>query len=152
MILEKNRKKMTLAPMLGKQDLTVTHNHRRFQILPRTCQFLEGHNSVMQPLFKSLKFTRQKKGNLEKTFGCFQKQFFFPPQIIIINRAFHYFHHPFWGTLVVGKKTSEFRNNIVDMVREVAESAAPIESDVEVVRGPRFLDFFQQTQDLHKQT
>ena len=104
MILEKNRKKMTLAPMLGKQDLTVTHNHRRFQILPGTCQFLEGHNSVMQPLFKSLKFTRQKKRNLEKTFGCFQKQFFFPPKSSFLIGLSIIFTIHFGGPLLLEKK------------------------------------------------
>ena len=26
----------------------------------------------------------------------------FSPQIIHFNRVFHYFHHPFWGTLIFG--------------------------------------------------
>ena len=25
-----------------------------------------------------------------------------PPQIIHFNRVFHYFHHPFWGTIIFG--------------------------------------------------
>ena len=26
----------------------------------------------------------------------------FPPQIIHFNRVFHHFHHPFWGTPILG--------------------------------------------------
>ena len=43
----------------------------------------------------------------------------FYPQIIHFNRAFHYFHHPFWGTLIFGnthivwKKTSPFNYGIL---------------------------------------
>ena len=31
----------------------------------------------------------------------------FSPQIIHFNRVFHYFHHPFWGTPVVGKSIGD---------------------------------------------
>ena len=33
-------------------------------------------------------------------FGCFLKEWY--PQIIHFNRVFHYFHHPFWGTTILG--------------------------------------------------
>ena len=32
--------------------------------------------------------------------GCFQKKWY--PQIINFNRAFHYFHHPFWVSPIFG--------------------------------------------------
>ena len=34
--------------------------------------------------------------------GVEPKIVFFSPQIIHFNRVFHYFHHPFWDTLIFG--------------------------------------------------
>ena len=36
------------------------------------------------------------------TYGCFLKWWVFPPNHPLKNRVFHYFHHPFWGTLIFG--------------------------------------------------
>ena len=33
-------------------------------------------------------------------YGCFWKSWY--PPIIHLNRVFHYFHHPFWGTPIFG--------------------------------------------------
>ncbi len=40
-------------------------------------------------------------GHGENTMWVFPK-IVFSPQIIHFNRGFHYFHHPFWGTIIFG--------------------------------------------------
>ena len=35
-------------------------------------------------------------------YGCFRKWWVYPPNHPWINRVFHYFHHPFWGTPIFG--------------------------------------------------
>ena len=35
-------------------------------------------------------------------YGCWTKNMGVSPQIIHFNRVFHYFHHPFWGTIIFG--------------------------------------------------
>ena len=37
------------------------------------------------------------------SYGCFPQNRGKTPQIINLNRVFHYFHHPFWGTTIFGK-------------------------------------------------
>ena len=38
-----------------------------------------------------------------REYGCQPKnRGGFTPQIIHFNRVFHYFHHPFWGTMIFG--------------------------------------------------
>ena len=40
------------------------------------------------------------------SYGCFRKRRY--PQIIHFNRVFHYFHHPFWGTTILGNPQISF--------------------------------------------
>ena len=51
--------------------------------------------------------SKRKTKDLEKWMGqdkiwVFPKIGGKPPQIINSNRVFHYFHHPFWGTIIFG--------------------------------------------------
>ena len=51
-------------------------------------------NSGKLPRLKQPPESSKKFGGSGR-YGCFRKWWY--PQIIHINRVFHYFHHPFWG-------------------------------------------------------
>ena len=65
-------------------------------------QVMDNHPLVVHHFVQSLPPVINVSSNLPNLslYGCFQKQWY--PQIIHFNRAFHYFHHPFWGTTIFG--------------------------------------------------
>ena len=49
--------------------------------------------------------------NVGKIYGGFLKWY---PKIIHLNRGFHYFHHPFWGTTVLGNHHIPYMDGLGD--------------------------------------
>ena len=61
------------------------------------CYFFLCPRKLMAGFPEILATNRKGKTSI---YGCFLKCWY--PQITHFNRVFHYFHHPFWGTTILG--------------------------------------------------